>query len=204
MSSTADTPFLILQINHWLIVQCTPGLTCFLLITEAPCACVLLSSGQLVSADGEPVLDEAEVTLLIKLRGAKDQYRQNYEELLSTKAEVQYCRHLVDQCRMRLLTGNLLTIYNRAMVTLHGSVVNESKTLIRSPRSKVLSIWNSDVYTSISHFLKHIWHSVETYHISVSYSMWYSCTDTAFGICARVWELVQRVLPATRWGSIHL
>ncbi|XP_053484194.1 kinesin-like protein KIF9 isoform X2 [Ictalurus furcatus] len=62
------------------------------------------SQGQLVSADGEPVLDEAEVTLLIKLRGAKDQYRQNHEELLSTKAEVQYCRHLVDQCRMRLFS----------------------------------------------------------------------------------------------------
>ncbi|KAF4089757.1 hypothetical protein AMELA_G00069680 [Ameiurus melas] len=62
------------------------------------------SQGHLVSADGEPVLDEAEVTLLIKLRGAKDQYRQNYEELLSTKAEVQYCRHLVDQCRMRLFS----------------------------------------------------------------------------------------------------
>ncbi|XP_060774921.1 kinesin-like protein KIF9 [Neoarius graeffei] len=62
------------------------------------------SQGQLVSADGEPVQDESEVTLLIKLRGAKDQYRQNYEELLSTKAEVQYCRHLVDQCRVRLFT----------------------------------------------------------------------------------------------------
>lgn len=71
---------------------------------------LVLSSGQLMSADGEPVLDEAEVTLLIKLRRAKDQYRQNYEELLSTKAEVQYCRHLVDQCRMRLFSGNLLVL----------------------------------------------------------------------------------------------
>ncbi|TSK82187.1 Kinesin-like protein KIF9 [Bagarius yarrelli] len=62
------------------------------------------SQGQLVSADGEPVLDEAEVTLLMKLRETKDKYRQNYEELLSTKAEVQYCRHLVDQCRVRIFT----------------------------------------------------------------------------------------------------
>ncbi|TSL61289.1 Kinesin-like protein KIF9 [Bagarius yarrelli] len=59
---------------------------------------------RLVSADGEPVLDEAEVTLLMKLRETKDKYRQNYEELLSTKAEVQYCRHLVDQCRVRIFT----------------------------------------------------------------------------------------------------
>ncbi|KAI5627950.1 kinesin-like protein KIF9, partial [Silurus asotus] len=60
--------------------------------------------GQLISPDGEPVLDEAEVKLLLHLREAKDQYRKNYEELLSTKAEVQYCRHLVDQCRVRLFT----------------------------------------------------------------------------------------------------
>lgn len=84
--------------------------------------CAVLSSGQLMSADGEPVLDEAEVTLLIKLREAKDQYRQNYEELLSTKAEVEYCRHLVDQCRMRLFTGNLLMIYSLALVTLQTSI----------------------------------------------------------------------------------
>lgn len=70
-----------------------------------------------MSPDGEPVLDEAEVTLLIKLREVKDQYRQNYEELLSTKAEVQYCRHLVDQCRVRLFTGNLLMIYGLAIST---------------------------------------------------------------------------------------
>ncbi|XP_060730096.1 kinesin-like protein KIF9 [Tachysurus vachellii] len=60
--------------------------------------------GKSTSAVGEPVLDAAEVNLLMKLREAKDQYRQHYTELLSTKAEVQYCRHLVDQCRMRLFT----------------------------------------------------------------------------------------------------
>lgn len=82
---------------------------------EDACACAS-SSGQLVSADGEPVLDEAEVTLLIKLREAKDHYRQKYEELLSTKAEVQYCRHLVDQCRIRLFTGNLLTELRESVI----------------------------------------------------------------------------------------
>ncbi|KAG7329998.1 hypothetical protein KOW79_006220 [Hemibagrus wyckioides] len=63
------------------------------------------SQGQLVSADGELVLDEAEVNLLLKFREAKDQYRQHHQELLSTKAEAQYCRRLVDQCRIRLFTG---------------------------------------------------------------------------------------------------
>ncbi|XP_036453382.1 kinesin-like protein KIF9 isoform X2 [Colossoma macropomum] len=62
------------------------------------------SQGQFLSADGEPVLEEAELSLIMSLREMKDQYRQTYEELLSTKAEVRYCQHLVDQCRTRLLT----------------------------------------------------------------------------------------------------
>ncbi|KAI4891363.1 hypothetical protein NFI96_022951 [Prochilodus magdalenae] len=62
------------------------------------------NQGLFVSAEGEPVLEEAELALLMSLREMKDRYRQNYEELLSTKAEVHYCQHLVDQCRTRLLT----------------------------------------------------------------------------------------------------
>uniref|UniRef100_A0A8C7CZN7 Kinesin-like protein n=1 Tax=Oncorhynchus kisutch TaxID=8019 RepID=A0A8C7CZN7_ONCKI len=60
--------------------------------------------GQFVSAEGVPVLDEAELSLTLRLRELKTQYRQQYEELRGTKAEVSYCQHLVDQCRTRLLT----------------------------------------------------------------------------------------------------
>uniref|UniRef100_A0A8C7PYT5 Kinesin-like protein n=1 Tax=Oncorhynchus mykiss TaxID=8022 RepID=A0A8C7PYT5_ONCMY len=62
------------------------------------------SQGQFVSAEGVPVLDEAELSLTLRLRELKTQYRQQYEELRGTKAEVSYCQHLVDQCRTRLLT----------------------------------------------------------------------------------------------------
>ncbi|XP_055784986.1 kinesin-like protein KIF9 isoform X3 [Salvelinus fontinalis] len=62
------------------------------------------SQGQFVSAEGVPVLDEAELSLALRLRELKTQYRQQYEELRGTKAEVSYCQHLVDQCRTRLLT----------------------------------------------------------------------------------------------------
>lgn len=51
------------------------------------------------------MLDEAELSLTLRLRELKTQYRQQYEELRGTKAEVSYCQHLVDQCRTRLLTG---------------------------------------------------------------------------------------------------
>ncbi|KAL2085638.1 hypothetical protein ACEWY4_018958 [Coilia grayii] len=62
------------------------------------------SQGQFVGSEGEPVLDETEVALVLKLRDLKAQYRQDYQDLCGTRAEVSYCQHLVDQCRIRLLT----------------------------------------------------------------------------------------------------
>ncbi|XP_030635011.1 kinesin-like protein KIF9 [Chanos chanos] len=63
-----------------------------------------LSQGEFVGVEGEPVLDEEELSLVLRLRELKGRYRQEYEELVNTKAEVRYCQHLVDQCRIRLLT----------------------------------------------------------------------------------------------------
>ncbi|XP_051998547.1 kinesin-like protein KIF9 isoform X2 [Xyrauchen texanus] len=62
------------------------------------------SQGQFVNAEGEPVLEEAELSLVMQLQKLKNRYRQAYEDLSSTKAEVSYCQYLVDQCRTRLLT----------------------------------------------------------------------------------------------------
>ncbi|RXN17344.1 kinesin KIF9 [Labeo rohita] len=62
------------------------------------------SQGQFVSAEGEPVLEEAELSLVMQLKELKNRYRQAYEEFRSTKTEVSYCQHLVNQCRTRLLT----------------------------------------------------------------------------------------------------
>lgn len=58
--------------------------------------------GQYLLMEGEP-----EATLLLQLRELKALYRQRYEALRSIKAEVNYCQHLVDQCRVRLLSGQL-------------------------------------------------------------------------------------------------
>uniref|UniRef100_A0A8C2D1T0 Kinesin family member 9 n=1 Tax=Cyprinus carpio TaxID=7962 RepID=A0A8C2D1T0_CYPCA len=60
--------------------------------------------GQFVSAEGEPVLEEAELSLVMQLKELKNRYRQTYEDFRSTKTEVSYCQHLVNQCRTRLLT----------------------------------------------------------------------------------------------------
>ncbi|XP_026123608.1 kinesin-like protein KIF9 isoform X2 [Carassius auratus] len=62
------------------------------------------SQGQFVSSEGEPVLEEAELSLVMQLKELKNRYRQAYEDFSSTKTEVSYCQHLVNQCRTRLLT----------------------------------------------------------------------------------------------------
>lgn len=51
------------------------------------------------------ILDEEEFLLLLKLKDLKKQYRTEYQDLRDLRAEIQYCQHLVDQCRSRLLTG---------------------------------------------------------------------------------------------------
>ncbi|XP_071340945.1 kinesin-like protein KIF9 [Trachinotus anak] len=51
------------------------------------------------------VMEEApDATLLLQLRELKALYRQRYEALRNINAEVNYCQHLVDQCRVRLLS----------------------------------------------------------------------------------------------------
>ncbi|XP_076617869.1 kinesin-like protein KIF9 [Chaetodon auriga] len=60
--------------------------------------------GQCLVTAGGPLLQEPEATLLMQLRELKALYRQRYEALHDIKAEVNYCQHLVDQCRVRLLS----------------------------------------------------------------------------------------------------
>lgn len=61
--------------------------------------------GQYLVMEGEPLLQEPDASLLMRLRELKALYRQRYEVLRDIKAEVNYCQHLVDQCRVRLLSG---------------------------------------------------------------------------------------------------
>ncbi|XP_045913222.1 kinesin-like protein KIF9 isoform X3 [Micropterus dolomieu] len=60
--------------------------------------------GQYLVVEGEPLLLEPDAPLLMQLRELKALYRQRYEVLRDIKAEVNYCQHLVDQCRLRLLS----------------------------------------------------------------------------------------------------
>lgn len=51
------------------------------------------------------IIDEEEFLMILKLKDLKKQYRAEYQDLRDLRAEIQYCQHLVDQCRHRLLTG---------------------------------------------------------------------------------------------------
>uniref|UniRef100_A0A665TST1 Kinesin motor domain-containing protein n=1 Tax=Echeneis naucrates TaxID=173247 RepID=A0A665TST1_ECHNA len=48
--------------------------------------------------------EQPDAPLLLQLKQLKNIYRQRYEALCSMKAEVNYCQHLVDQCRVLLLS----------------------------------------------------------------------------------------------------
>lgn len=54
---------------------------------------------------GLMIIDEEEFLLILKLKDLKKQYRTEYQDLRDLRAEIQYCQHLVDQCRHRLLMG---------------------------------------------------------------------------------------------------
>ncbi|NXT55558.1 KIF9 protein, partial [Pluvianellus socialis] len=60
--------------------------------------------GEYVDEKGQVIIDEEEFLLIMKLKDLKEEYRSSYAELQDLKAEIQYCQHLVDQCRNKLIS----------------------------------------------------------------------------------------------------
>ncbi|NWI31217.1 KIF9 protein, partial [Sula dactylatra] len=60
--------------------------------------------GEYVDEKGQIIIDEKEFLLIMKLKDLKEEYRSGYAELQDLKAEIQYCQHLVDQCRNKLVS----------------------------------------------------------------------------------------------------
>ncbi|XP_009570991.1 PREDICTED: kinesin-like protein KIF9, partial [Fulmarus glacialis] len=60
--------------------------------------------GEYVDEKGQMIIDEKEFLLIMKLKDLKEEYRSGYAELQDLKAEIQYCQHLVDQCRNKLIS----------------------------------------------------------------------------------------------------
>ncbi|NXK52392.1 KIF9 protein, partial [Chauna torquata] len=60
--------------------------------------------GEYVDEKGHLIIDEKEFLLIMKLKDLKEEHRSGYAELQDLKAEIQYCQHLVDQCRNKLVS----------------------------------------------------------------------------------------------------
>uniref|UniRef100_A0A8C2HTD1 Kinesin motor domain-containing protein n=1 Tax=Cyprinus carpio TaxID=7962 RepID=A0A8C2HTD1_CYPCA len=101
-------------------------------------------TGQFVSAEGEPVLEEAELSLMIQLKELKNRYRQAYEDFRSTKTEVSCCQHLVNQCRTRLLT-EFESWYNESLLFCFKGLVRPGHI----PVDKALTLVQCDVTYSV-------------------------------------------------------
>ncbi|XP_065601071.1 kinesin-like protein KIF9 [Cyrtonyx montezumae] len=63
-----------------------------------------LQQGEYVDEKGHLIIDEKEFLLIMKLKDLKKEYRCSYAELRDLKAEIQYCQHLVDRCRNKLVS----------------------------------------------------------------------------------------------------
>ncbi|NXI81882.1 KIF9 protein, partial [Rhipidura dahli] len=60
--------------------------------------------GEFADEKGEMIIDEKELSLILKLKELKEEHRAGFAELQDLKAEIQYCQQLVDKCRKRLIS----------------------------------------------------------------------------------------------------
>ncbi|KAI8590910.1 P-loop containing nucleoside triphosphate hydrolase protein [Geranomyces variabilis] len=61
------------------------------------------TANDLQSGD-EIIIDEEEYLFLNSLKQLKEEYRTRFDALRSTRADIEYCSRLVDQCRQKLMT----------------------------------------------------------------------------------------------------
>ncbi|XP_037985180.1 LOW QUALITY PROTEIN: kinesin-like protein KIF9 [Motacilla alba alba] len=60
--------------------------------------------GEYTDKKGQVIIDEKEFSLIVKLKQLKEEHRAGFSELQDLKTEIQYCQHLVDKCRKRLIS----------------------------------------------------------------------------------------------------
>ncbi|XP_054450735.1 kinesin-like protein KIF9 isoform X5 [Pteronotus mesoamericanus] len=93
------------------------------------------------------IIDEEEFLLILKLKDLKKQYRSEYQDLRDLKAEIQYCQHLVDQCRHRLLTEFDIWYNESFLVPEDMQVALKPGSSIRPgmvPASRIVSLGEDD------------------------------------------------------------
>ncbi|KAM5314708.1 kinesin-like protein KIF9 isoform 3-T5 [Glossophaga mutica] len=93
------------------------------------------------------IIDEEEFLLILKLKDLKKQYRSEYQDLRDLRAEIQYCEHLVDQCRHRLLTEFDIWYNESFLIPEDMQVALKPGSSIRPgmvPASRIVSLGEDD------------------------------------------------------------
>nr|KAF6420530.1 kinesin family member 9 [Molossus molossus] len=93
------------------------------------------------------IIDEEEFLLILKLKDLKKQYRTEYQDLRDLRAEIQYCQHLVDQCRHRLLTEFDIWYNESFFIPEDMQIALKSGSSIRPgmvPASRIVSLGEDD------------------------------------------------------------
>ncbi|XP_036986176.2 kinesin-like protein KIF9 isoform X2 [Artibeus jamaicensis] len=93
------------------------------------------------------IIDEEEFLLILKLKDLKKQYRSEYQALRDLRAEIQYCEHLVDQCRHRLLTEFDIWYNESFFIPEDMQVALKTGSSIRPgmvPASRIVSLGEDD------------------------------------------------------------
>ncbi|NXK87211.1 KIF9 protein, partial [Formicarius rufipectus] len=60
--------------------------------------------GEYADEQGQVIIDEKELALLLKLRELREEHRAGFAELQDLRAHIQHCQELVDKCRRRLIS----------------------------------------------------------------------------------------------------
>lgn len=50
------------------------------------------------------IIDEEEYKMIQSIKTLKQEYQKNYDDLKNIRSEIDYCSHLVDQCRQKFMT----------------------------------------------------------------------------------------------------
>ncbi len=50
------------------------------------------------------IIDEEEYNMIQSIKTLKQEYQKSYDDLKNIRSEIDYCTHLVDQCRQKFMT----------------------------------------------------------------------------------------------------
>jgi kinesin family protein 6/9 len=81
------------------------------------------------------IIDEEEYKMIQSLKALKPEYQKSYSDLKSIRSEIDYCSHLVDQCRQKFMTE-----FEEWYESIYGGGQSYAQTILNSQGEDVLDI----------------------------------------------------------------